>query len=107
MTNLQAIIGLQVITLNPGIAVLERVNCRDIKTMGVSIAKEDRDVLTNPDWREGPIYRDNPNEQGILPGEVPCGETIEFRIIDLNRATAGVEGGTELVDLNIEVEISE
>ncbi len=102
--NLKTINGLQVITLNPRISTLQRVQCGDIKTMGVETAKEGVDILAQAEYAEGPRYRSDP-DQSTQQGEVPCGETIEFRIIDLNEVnTTG--GAEELVTLAIVVSIS-
>lgn len=102
--NLETISGLQMITLNPRISTLERVQCGDVKTMGVAVAREGVDILANPDYAEGPRYRSDPRRPTQLD-EVPCGETIEFRIIDLSEIAPGTDA-EELVSLAIQVSIS-
>ncbi len=103
--NLKTINGVPVITLNSRISTLQRVQCGDIKTMGVETARVGTNILAQPDYAEGPRYRSNP-EASVQQGEVPCGETIEFRIVDLNEVTTDTGAAEDLVSLAIEVRIS-
>lgn len=90
--------GVKSITLAPTRSVLKRVRCNDIKSVGAAVAKVGVNVFTNPEDRNGPIYRGD-------PGGVPCGETVQFVATDVNESSAG-SGLTDLTSLIIRVEFS-
>jgi hypothetical protein len=86
------------VTLAPTQAVLKRIRCGDVKTLGAAVARAGVDPITAPDDRNGPIYRDE-------PGGVTCGGTVQFLVIDLTETTAGTGAG-ELVTLAIRPQFS-
>ena len=96
--NLSTISGQQTLTLATNQSALERIRCGDVKTMGVAVAVDTGDVLNQPADRNEPVYRDE-------AGGVPCGQTVQFIIIDLNETTAG-GGSAALVTLAIRTQFS-
>ncbi len=83
--NIHPIQGLQTQVLQPGAAVLERIQCGDVKTLGVAVGTVGN-ALTTPQFQEGPRYRERLAAPAVrLPGEVRCGGTIEFLVYDISR----------------------
>jgi hypothetical protein len=83
--NIHTIQGQQTTVLQPGAAVLERIECGNVKTIGAAVGTIGNS-LTAPEFQEGPRYRERLAPPAVrLPGEVRCGGTIEFLVYDISR----------------------
>jgi hypothetical protein len=79
--NLRSVQGQTVTTLDPQASLLEQIQCGQVKTLGVAVARETQ-VFTSP-YLAGPRYRARiANPPRVRAGEVPCGGTIQFIIYD-------------------------
>lgn len=83
--NIHAIQGQQTIILQPGAAVLERIQCENVKSLGLAVGMPGS-ALTAPQFQEGPRYRERlAPPASRLPGQVRCGGTMEFLVYDVSR----------------------
>ncbi len=83
--NQTAIQGLATVVLQPGATVLQRIQCGNVKTLGLAAGMPGF-VLTTPQFQEGPKYRERLAAPAArLPDQVKCGGTIEFLVYDLSR----------------------
>jgi hypothetical protein len=71
--------------LQPGASLLQRIQCGNIKTMGVAVGLPGAS-LTTPQFQEGPKYRERLAAPAVrLPTDARCGGTIEFLVQDISR----------------------
>ena len=98
-TTLTSIQGNDTRTLLPNESLLIRIQCEDVKTMGVAVGMIDG-ALTEPAHRE---LRHREPLDGSRPGqdEVPCGGTVEFIVYDLSQCA-----NPALTDFAMRVEMS-
>lgn len=87
---LTPIAGANTTLLTPGMSKLVSIQCQQIKNMGIRIGKPGTGITTNPEFQAGVYYRcplvlsTDPTQTPRFPSQVPCGQTIEMRILDRN-----------------------